>query len=190
MSLAFDSGLFVLIWLVHTVIYPAFREVEPSRSATWHTTYSRRISWFVIPLMFGQLGITIALAVCESSVLNLATLVGVVSAWVSTFLQSVPFHRRLSEAGKTGGNFLFQPINSHSAEGPGGRRGFDTPSGSSRDLPVYLRLASFFAQALEGHGPPCPFGPSSNLAGRGGVCAARHSLRKRFQFEIAKGVSR
>lgn len=99
-ALALDSGLLVLIWLVQLVIYPAFREVDAERFPTWHAAYSRRVSWVVIPLMFGQLGVTSALVVGELNIGNVLAMAGVLLAWVSTFLQAVPLHRKLSQEGR------------------------------------------------------------------------------------------
>ncbi len=98
-ALALDSGLLVLIWLVQLVIYPAFHEVREDRFRDWHAVYSRRVSWVVIPLMFGQLGVTIAFFATDAGWLNVVALVFVAIAWGSTFLQAVPLHRKLSQVG-------------------------------------------------------------------------------------------
>ena len=98
-AIALDSGLLVLIWLVQLVIYPAFREIRVDHFRAWHALYSRRVSWVVIPLMFGQLGVTIAVVVDDANWLNFVGLTFVALAWGSTFLQAVPLHRKLSQDG-------------------------------------------------------------------------------------------
>ena len=98
-AFALDSGLLVLIWLVQLVIYPALLEVEAERFPAWHGAYSRRVSWVVIPLMFGQLGVTIAIVAAYPSLVNWLATFFVVLAWASTFLQAVPLHGKLSRVG-------------------------------------------------------------------------------------------
>ena len=97
-----DTGLLVLIWLVQLVIYPSFREVDESRFREWHAVYSRRVSFVVIPLMFGQLGATIILCVRNAALLETIHLAAVLVAWLLTFLLAVPLHRRLGESDKDG----------------------------------------------------------------------------------------
>ncbi len=50
-----DTGLFVLIWMVQLIIYPSFIFYEPKDLYKWHSKYTKRIAFIVIPLMLGQL---------------------------------------------------------------------------------------------------------------------------------------
>lgn len=92
-------GMVVLIWLVQMVIYPAFAEVTPGRFVAHHAGYTRMISYFVIPLMFSQAGLIVALLLREPGrAVGLAAAL-VVVAWISTFALSVPAHQRLGSGG-------------------------------------------------------------------------------------------
>ncbi len=94
-----DFGLVVLIWLVQLIIYPSFLHSHQATFQDWHQVYSFRISLFVIPLMFAQVGL-IGFQVFTApgwAVYLSAALV--VLIWVSTFTQAVPLHNLIS-AGK------------------------------------------------------------------------------------------
>ena len=99
-GIATDAGLFVLIWLVQLIIYPVFHRIPEDAFVRWHVEYQQRISWFVIPLMFGQVGITAyeAWSAPGTGAWMACGLVGV--AWVATFLLSVPCHQALQSRGK------------------------------------------------------------------------------------------
>ena len=57
LTLLADFGLVVLIWIVQLIIYPSFHVVANDAFAAWHKTYMALISYLVIPLMFGQVGL-------------------------------------------------------------------------------------------------------------------------------------
>lgn len=100
-TLALDTGLLVLIWLVQRIVYPAFHVVEAEGFQQWHEDYTRRMGGIVIPLMFGQLGCHIALTWMKpESLLGLLAFASVLTAWVLTFAGAVPLHRRLGSQGK------------------------------------------------------------------------------------------
>lgn len=99
-SLALDTGLLVLIWLVQLVIYPSFSEIESSRFRKWHARYSFRVSFVVVPLMFAQLGVSLLGVIGSFGTLPLLHLIGVGVAWLVTFLWAVPLHRKLGAEGK------------------------------------------------------------------------------------------
>ena len=96
--LAFNAGIVVLIWLVQLVIYPSFRHIDESEFVDWHASYTTRVSFVVIPLMFGQVGM-ISYEFYENGFLPVLLLQGlfVFVAWVVTFAISVPCHNVLSE---------------------------------------------------------------------------------------------
>ena len=96
-----DFGMIVLIWIVQLVVYPAFRVVEPSRFVAWHHGYMRSISLIVMPLMLVQAMCIIVQISTKASGESAFSLACIVVAWLSTFLLSVPCHRRLQEEGNT-----------------------------------------------------------------------------------------
>ncbi len=93
-------GLLVLIWLVQVIIYPSFRHIDPVTFPRWHEVYTGKITVFVVPLMFSQLGIAGWRAFAEGRPLDWVILVLVIGCWVSTFGWSVPCHDRLHRHGK------------------------------------------------------------------------------------------
>ncbi len=54
-----DFGLVVLLWLVQRIIYPSFMQVAPERLVEWHAQYTQQMGYIVVPLMFGQLGLSV-----------------------------------------------------------------------------------------------------------------------------------
>ena len=95
LTLLFDTGCLVLIWLVQLIIYPSFTYVQVSQSTLWHSKYTLRISCVVIPLMFGQLicsGIHAFHAVSIAAIIKLVLIAGV---WLITFTTFVPLHQKL-----------------------------------------------------------------------------------------------
>ncbi len=95
--LLFDTGLFVLIWLVQLVIYPGFRYYSKENLIAWHQKYTLGISLVVIPLMFGQLisaGLQWSLTANSYTLWSMVLIAGV---WLSTFLQFVPIHNAISK---------------------------------------------------------------------------------------------
>lgn len=95
--LLFDVGVFVLIWIVQLIIYPSFLYFEKQNLFKWHTKYLAVFSRIVIPLMFGQL------IIASIQVFKLVTMETVVSlllvllVWISTFIQFVPIHNKISK---------------------------------------------------------------------------------------------
>lgn len=102
----FHFGLVVLIWLIQLVIYPSFRHIEEQSFSHWHRVYTERISLVVVPLMFGQLGLSILRLFCEwnqsgkITLPSLLVLILVLGCWAATFLISVPIHSELQERGR------------------------------------------------------------------------------------------
>ena len=98
-ALSIDFGMFLLIWLVQVIIYPAFRQINETNFIIYHRSYCNAIGFFVIPVMACQLIGTSA--ACFFSIDNLiwVKMLAVIGAWVVTFLTSAPCHRQL-QAGK------------------------------------------------------------------------------------------
>jgi len=95
-DLLFDFGLFVLIWVVQLIIYPSFKTKPEETFVQWHSNYSRRISYVVIPLMLGQVICTAVLLFRNTSSINLLSAALVAGAWLSTFFLAVPLHRKFA----------------------------------------------------------------------------------------------
>ncbi len=95
--LLLDFGLVVLIWMIQRIVYPSFLHYSAENLVIWHKEYTSRFSVIVIPLMFGQLGISIYQAILLTNLYTVVNLVIVILLWVSTFLQFVPIHSGISK---------------------------------------------------------------------------------------------
>ena len=98
--LAIDFAMFVLIWFVQLIAYPAFRYVSEEDFQDWHQKYCLRISYFVLPLMTAQLFEAVAACFFIGGSLILSKAILVVSAWLITFFISAPIHQKLKVMGK------------------------------------------------------------------------------------------
>lgn len=98
MNLAVSWGLLVLIWLVQIIIYPGFHRIPAEGFRRFHRWYTIRIAVIVIPLMAGEVMLTIAWIWSRPRFFPawLAS-VAVAAAWLSTFALQVPLHRRLRD---------------------------------------------------------------------------------------------
>ena len=95
--LLFDSGLLVLILMVQLIIYPSFLHYPLKSLITWHNIYTKKIAIVVIPLMLGQLSVSI-LQVFEKQVfdtLSYATIV--IFLWGITLFKFAPMHNVISQ---------------------------------------------------------------------------------------------
>ncbi|WP_442846343.1 hypothetical protein [Leeuwenhoekiella sp. H156] len=97
--LLFDFGMVVLIWLVQLVIYPGLCYYNLNDIGIWHQKYTPRVSYVVMPLMVGQLLIAIIQVNRNADLYTIMSLSAVLILWLSTFLQFVPLHSKIS--GKT-----------------------------------------------------------------------------------------
>ena len=95
-----DIAMFILIWLVQLVIYPAFHVVERDIFIQWHERYTRNISFFVLPLMIAQGITTVLLLLRNAGFISILELAGLLTAWGVTFTLSVPCHKKLHEIGR------------------------------------------------------------------------------------------
>lgn len=93
--LLLDFGLLILIWLVQLVIYPSFKYYTHSNLIEWHQLYTTRISYVVMPLMLGQLSLSIIQLWQGISLYTLLSMGIIVLLWLSTFLQFVPLHNNI-----------------------------------------------------------------------------------------------
>lgn len=85
-----DFGMVVVLWLVQLVIYPSFLQCEPARLIQWHQTYTSRVSWVIIPLMFTQLPLVAWMAWQAPSVGHVLAFAAVLGCWGLTFAVAVP----------------------------------------------------------------------------------------------------
>ena len=97
LRIVLDFGLMVLIWIVQRIIYPGFQHYKAENLIVWHREYTMRIGFIVAPLMIGQLGISIVQVFFTISIYTVISLVLIVLAWISTFLQFVPIHTNISK---------------------------------------------------------------------------------------------
>jgi hypothetical protein len=93
--LLIDAGLFILSWLVQLVIYPSFCYYSEANIKRWHSLYTKRISWIVLPLMLSQLFLYGSASFLDPSLGNIGALLMVISLWLVTLLFAVPLHRKI-----------------------------------------------------------------------------------------------
>jgi hypothetical protein len=96
-SLLFDAGLVVLIWMVQLVVYPSFIYYKPENLIRWHQKYTAGIAVVVIPLMLAQLVLAIVTIFYQPNFTSIFTLVIVLFLWIFTFLSFAPLHFKISE---------------------------------------------------------------------------------------------
>lgn len=100
--LAVDVGCAILAWLVQAIIYPGMRDIDSDRFPTWHSWYTRRITWFVGPLMVGQVLLYAYLLVeGDTSLPVVLAAVLILATWIITGLLAVPKHAGLSRDGQS-----------------------------------------------------------------------------------------
>lgn len=94
--LLLDFGLVVLIWIIQRIVYPSFLHYNIGNLVRWHKIYTSRFSAIVIPLMFGQLGISIYQVLTQTSFYTVSSFIIIVLIWISTFWIFVPIHSIIS----------------------------------------------------------------------------------------------
>lgn len=98
LRLAFDTGILTLIWLVQLVIYPGLTRYSQSNLKSWHPIYSKRVTYVVLPLMLGQLVLSIYHAIIYLHPADIVHLVLILSAWAITFFKAVPLHQSIEDS--------------------------------------------------------------------------------------------
>ena len=96
-----DFGMCVVLWLVQLVIYPSFLRLESSELLAWHKAYTFRVSFVILPLMFGQLALSILSILEDPSILEWLAFAFVLVCWILTFFVSVPLHRKIEQNDNT-----------------------------------------------------------------------------------------
>jgi len=97
LRLLFDFGLLVLIWIVQRIVYPSFLHYNSINLINWHKEYTSRLSFIVMPLMLGQLSISIYQLIMEINLYTVLSIIIIIVIWVATFLQFVPIHAQISK---------------------------------------------------------------------------------------------
>jgi len=95
--LVLDVGLLVLIWMIQLIVYPSFLFYTAKELIAWHKMYTKAIALIVIPLMLGQLGITIYQVFLVQNTYTLTSIVLVVFLWGITLLKFAPMHQQISD---------------------------------------------------------------------------------------------
>ena len=95
--LVLDAGLLVLTWMIQLIVYPSFLFYTAKELVTWHKIYTKTIALIVIPLMLGQLGITIYQVFLVQNIFTFTSIVLVVFLWSITLLKFAPMHQQISE---------------------------------------------------------------------------------------------
>lgn len=91
-----DFGLFILIWMVQLIAYPSFRFFVKSDLSDWHDYYTKMITLFVVPLMFGQLGLHLyGMIKSAFSWVQVVAFVMILAVWLITFMKAVPLHGQI-----------------------------------------------------------------------------------------------
>tara|TARA_R110002051_G_scaffold3333_1_gene18005 strand:+ start:11732 stop:12148 length:417 start_codon:yes stop_codon:yes gene_type:complete len=101
LNLLFDSGLLVLIWMIQLIVYPSFLYYNKEALVSWHRKYTLRLAIIVIPLMFGQLLLTSWQWYQLQTLEMTMRLLLVIAVWVSTFVQFVPIHNKITQGKAT-----------------------------------------------------------------------------------------
>lgn len=93
--LLLDFGFAVLIWAVQLVIYPSFLYYPKKDLITWHRSYTVRVTYIVMPLMFGQLILSIWQLIALKNLYTVLSVILIGLLWVLTFTVFVPLHRNI-----------------------------------------------------------------------------------------------
>ena len=97
LRLTLDSALCMLIWLVQIVIYPSFLYVDKQKIKDWHTRYTRKITYFIAPLLFLQTGvIAYQIVLTDLTYIIDGVFLGII--WINTFFIAVPIHNQVDQA--------------------------------------------------------------------------------------------
>ncbi len=100
LTLGLDAGVAVLALLVQAIIYPTLRNIAEDQFHQYHNWYTQRITWFVGPLMVGQVLAYSYRLVNEPTSVDWIAAVLILVAWVVTGLRAVPHHARLALEGQ------------------------------------------------------------------------------------------
>ena len=99
--LLLDGGMVVLIWMIQRIVYPSFQYYEAKNLVSWHRKYSGRLAAIVIPLMIGQLIISIIQLVNSLDLNSGIYALLIWFLWGITFAIFVPLHGKISNGSST-----------------------------------------------------------------------------------------
>ncbi|MFC4635732.1 hypothetical protein ACFO3O_17610 [Dokdonia ponticola] len=95
LRLMIDAGFMVLIWAVQLVIYPSFGYYSKANLLIWHKSYTKRVTFIVLPLMLSQLILGVIQLWTLQNWYTLLSMVIIISLWLLTFLVFVPLHQSI-----------------------------------------------------------------------------------------------
>ena len=101
LRLIIDSSLFVLILIVQIIIYPSFNYYERENLLKWHKIYTRKIALVVLPLMLGQLSISLIQVYLVVNITSITYVLLVLFLWIVTLLKFAPMHTQISKGNYT-----------------------------------------------------------------------------------------
>lgn len=99
LQLVATAGMTGLIWLVQLVHYPSFHHLDPTRFSEAMIAHQNRISFVVVPLMLGELGLASWNLWQHRSPETIAAALLIGGLWLSTMLVQVPLHQALLNDG-------------------------------------------------------------------------------------------
>ena len=105
LRLVLDTALLVLIWMVQLIIYPSFLYYQPQDLVKWHRRYTMGITTIVLPLMLGQLLVSLYQLLQVQNSYTITSCSFVLLLWLATFSIFVPRHNAISK-GITSKNLL------------------------------------------------------------------------------------
>ena len=97
LRLLIDFGFVVLIWCVQLVIYPSFAHYTNENLLKWHRSYTKRVTYIVLPLMFSQLILGVIDLFQYRNWYTILSLVIIFVLWWLTFKIFVPLHFSIDE---------------------------------------------------------------------------------------------
>ena len=93
--LLIDFGFVVLIWAVQLVIYPSFGFYSRENLYKWHRSYTIRVTFIVLPLMFSQLVLAVIQLWQTQNWYTILSAIVILMLWLLTFLIFVPLHQSI-----------------------------------------------------------------------------------------------
>lgn len=93
--LVVDFGFLVLIWTVQLVIYPSFNYYTKGNLFKWHTSYTARVTFIVLPIMLSQLILALIQVFQLINWYTVTSLLIIAALWLLTFLIFVPLHQSI-----------------------------------------------------------------------------------------------
>ena len=103
--LSIDTGLCMLIWLVQLIIYPSFIYIDRQKMNYWHSLYTRKITYFIAPLLFLQTGMIVYQILFETLYYLIdGLLLSII--WFNTFFVAIPIHKAIDRKQSRAFNIL------------------------------------------------------------------------------------